>query len=120
MSEENKAIIRRLIDEVWNRRAFDAADEVFAAEAIIYERGVALPGIGPALVKEVVGALCAAYPDIRVTINDIMADKDKVVARWSSIGTHQGVMQGIVPTNRKVATNGIAIYRFDAGKVVEE
>jgi hypothetical protein len=52
MSEENKAVIRRLIDEVWNRRAFDVADELFAPEAIIYESGVALPGAGPAVVKE--------------------------------------------------------------------
>jgi SnoaL-like polyketide cyclase len=120
MSEQNKVAIRRLVDEVWNRRAFDAADEVFAPEAIIYESGVALPGAGPAAAKEVVGAICAAYPDIRVTIDDIIAVEDKVVVRWSSIGTHQGDMQGIAPTNRKVAANGIAIYRFAGGKVVEE
>jgi predicted ester cyclase len=120
MSEQNKAVIRRLIDEVWNQRAFDAADELFAPEAIIYESGVALPGAGPAIVKKGVGAFCAAYPDIRVTIDDMIAADDKVVVRWSSIGTHRGEMQGIAPTNRKVAANGIAIYRFGGGKVVEE
>jgi predicted ester cyclase len=120
MSEQNKAVIRRLINEVWNRRAFDVADELFAPEAIIYESGVALPGAGPAVVKEGIGAICAAYPDIRTTIDDMIAADDKVVVRWSSIGTHQGVMQGIAPTNRKVAANGIAIYRFATGKVVEE
>jgi steroid delta-isomerase-like uncharacterized protein len=120
MSEQNKAVIRRLIDEVWNRRAFDAADELFAPEAIIYESGVALPGAGPAVVKEGIGAICAAFPDNRITIDDMIAAEDKVVLRWSSLGTHQGVMQGIAPTNRKVAANGIAIYRFADGKVVEE
>ena len=120
MSEQNKAVIRRLIDEVWNRRAFDAADELFAPEAIIYESGVALPGVGPPVVKEGIAAICAAFPDNRITIDDMIAAEDKVVLRWSSLGTHQGVIQGIAPTNRKVAANGIAIYRFADGKVVEE
>jgi predicted ester cyclase len=120
MSEQNKAVIRLLIDEVWNRRAFDVADALFAPEAIIYESGVALPGTGPAVVKERIGAICAAQPDIRTTINDMIAADDKVVVRWSSIGTHQGVMQELATTNRKVAANVIAIYRFAAGKVVEE
>jgi predicted ester cyclase len=120
MSEQNKAVIRRLIDEVWNQRAFDAADELFAPDAIIYESGVALPGTGPAIVKKGIGAFCAAYPDIRVTIDDMIAADDKVVVRWSSIGTNRGEMQGIAPTNRKVAANGIAIYRLGGGKVVEE
>jgi steroid delta-isomerase-like uncharacterized protein len=120
MSEQNKAVIRRLIDEVWNRRAFDVADELFAPEAIIYESGVALPGTGPAAVKQLIGAICAAVPDNRITIDDMIAAEDKVVLRWSSLGTHQGVLQGIAPTNREVAANGIAIYRFADGRVVEE
>ncbi|HJU09561.1 MAG TPA: ester cyclase, partial [Candidatus Binataceae bacterium] len=107
-------------DEVWNRRAFDAADELFAPEAIIYESGMALRGFGPAVVKQGIRAICAAQPDIRVTIDDIIAVEDKVVMRWSSIGTHQGAMQGIAPSNPMIAANGIAIYRFAAGKVVEE
>src|SRR5215472_13553414 len=82
MSEQNKAVIRRLIDEVWNQRAFDAADELFAPKAIIYESGVALPGAEPAIVKKGIGALCTAYPDIRVTIDDMIAADDKVVVCW--------------------------------------
>jgi len=120
MSEENKAVIHRLIDEVWNRRAFDAADELFAPEAIIYESGVALPGVGPAVIKEAMGAIFAAYPDIRIAVDDMIAAEDKVVVRWSSVGAHQGGMQGVSPTNRKVAANGIVIYRLADGKVVEE
>ena len=120
MSEQNKAVIRRLIDEVWNRRAFDVVDELFAPKAIIYESGVALPGAGPAAVKDLIREICAAFPDNRITIDDMIAAEDKVVLRWSSLGTHQGVLQGIAPTNRKVAANGAAIYRFADGKVVEE
>jgi predicted ester cyclase len=82
--------------------------------------GVTLPESGPAAVKELIGAICAAFPDNHITIDDMIAAEDKVVLRWSSLGTHQGVIQGVAPTNRKVAANGIAIYRFADGKVVEE
>jgi len=120
MSEENKAVIRQLVEQVWNRRALDAADELFAPEAVVYESGVPLPGVGPAVIKEAMGATWAAYPDIRTTVDDMIAAEDKVVVRWSAVGTHQGVMQGIAPTNRKIAQNGIVIYRLAAGKIVEE
>jgi hypothetical protein len=76
MSEQNKAVICRLIDQVWNQRAFDAADEVFAPEAIIYESGVALPGAGPVAVKALIGEICAAFPDIHTTVDDIIAAED--------------------------------------------
>ena len=100
MSAENIAVVRRLIDEVWNQRAFDVLDDLFAADAIISESGVPFPIRGPSCAKEGIGAACAAFPDIRVSIEDIFAADDKVVARWSSHGTHRGEMQGIPPTNR--------------------
>jgi steroid delta-isomerase-like uncharacterized protein len=120
MSEENKAVIRRLVEQVWNRRTLDAADELFAPDAIVYESGVPLPGVGPAVIKEAMGALWVAYPDIRTTVDDMIAAEDKVVVRWSAVGTHQGVTQGLAPTNLKIAQNGIVIYRLAAGKIVEE
>jgi steroid delta-isomerase-like uncharacterized protein len=120
MSEENKAVIRRLVEQIWNRRALDVADELFAPEAIVYESGVPLPGVGSAVIKEAMRATWAAFPDISTTVDDMIAAEDKVVVRWSAVGTHQGVMQGIAPTNRKIAQNGIVIYRLAAGKIVEE
>ena len=120
MPQQNKVVIRRLVDEIWNRRAFDVADELFAPEFIIYESGVALPESGPAVVKQTIGAFCTAFPDIRITIDDLIEAEDKVVLRWSMLGTHHGVLQGIAPTNRKVAATGMAIYRFVGNKVVEE
>ena len=120
MSEENKAVIRRLVEQIWNRRALDVADELFAPEAIVYESGVPIPGFGSTVIKESMAALWAAYPDIRTTVDDMIAAEDKVVVRWSAVGTHQGAMQGIAPTNRKIAQNGIVIYRLAAGQIVEE
>ena len=119
MSEQNVAAIRRLIDEVWNRRQFDVVDELFAPLAPIFESGTALPA-GPAGVKELIRAICDGFPDVRTEIEDLIDAGDKVVLRWSSVGTHQGDFQDIPPTNRKVTANGMAIYRFANGKIVEE
>ena len=120
MSEENKAVMRRLVEQIWNRRELEAADELFPREAIVYESGVALPGVGSAVIKDAMRATWAAFPDISTTVDDMIAADDKVVVRWSAVGTQQGVMQGIAPTNRKVRQNGIVIYRLAAGKIVEE
>ncbi len=120
MSEKNKEIIRRLIDEVWNRRAFHVANDLFAQEAIFFESGVKLPEPGPAGVKEGIEALCKAFPDLRMEIDDLVEAGDKVALRWRSFGTHKGELEGIPPTNRKIAANGTAIYRLAHGKVVEE
>jgi steroid delta-isomerase-like uncharacterized protein len=120
MSAENIAVVRRLIDEVWNQRAFDVLDELFAADAIISESGVPFPIRGPLCAKEGIGAACAAFPDVRVSIEDIIAADDKVVVRWSCHGTHRGELQGIPPTNRPMTMTGMAIYRFAGGKIVEE
>jgi steroid delta-isomerase-like uncharacterized protein len=120
MSAENIAVVRRLIDEVWNQRAFDVLDDLFAADAIISESGVPFPIRGPLCAKEGIGAACTAFPDIRINIDDLFAADDKVVLRWSSHGTHRGEMQGLPPTNRPMTMTGIAIYRFAGGKIVEE
>jgi steroid delta-isomerase-like uncharacterized protein len=120
MSAENLAVVRRLIDEVWNQRAFDVLDDLFAADALVHDSGVPLPTRGPMCAREGIGAACAAFPDIRINIDDLFAADDKVVLRWSSHGTHRGELQGIPPTNRPMTMTGIAIYRFAEGKIVEE
>jgi steroid delta-isomerase-like uncharacterized protein len=117
MSAENTAVVRRLIDEVWNQRAFDVLDDLFAADALIHDSGVPRPTRGPTYAKKDIGA---AFPDIRINIDDIFAADDKVVVRWSSHGTRRGEMQGIPPTNRPMTRTGMAIYRFAGDKIVEE
>jgi len=63
---------------------------------------------------------CAAFPDICLRVDDMFAEEDRVVLRWSASGTHQGEFFGITPTNRQITANGMAIYRFADGKIVEE
>ena len=119
MSAENKAVVRRLIDEVWNQRAFDVLDDLFAAHTLVPTAACPSRAVGQVRQGRI-GAACTAFPDIRVNIDDIFAADDKVVVRWSCRGTHRGEMQGIPPANHPMTMTGIAIYRLADGKIVEE
>ena len=107
LAEENKATIRRLFEEVW-------VGDVAAADRF-YAPGPQLDDL-----KEFAAALYAAIPDWRVTIDDIVAEDDKVAVRWTGRGTHLGEWQGRPPTGRQVTTTGIDFERFADGKIVQE
>ena len=103
MSEENKAIARRYLDEMWNKKNEAIRDEL----ANFPNRATA--GI----------ALRAAFPDIEMTIEDQIAEGDKVVTRYTTRGTHKGEYEGIAPTDKQVTFTGTFIYRIEGGKIVE-
>ena len=113
-----KAIIHRHFAEIWNQRRLDVADELVAPT---YESHFPLPGqpAGIAGFKYAVQALRASFPDLTITIEDLIAEDDKVVARLTARGTHQGAFRGIAPTGRGVAWSGIRIFRIAEGKIAE-
>ena len=117
MSEENKALVRRVFEDVFNKRNLALLDEFYAdcvyhAPAVGELRGEAY--------RQFLTALHAAFPDGRWTIQDQVAGGDKVVTRWSFTGTHQGELMGLAPTGKQVTCSGILISRIAEGKVVEE
>ena len=116
-TEENKALIRRQV-EVWNTGNLDALDELMAADLIHHDMP---PGLAPGLdgFKQIISMHKMAFPDVRVTIEDMFAEGDKVVNRWTVSGTHQGEYMGIAPTGKKVTLTGISIHRMAGGKIVE-
>ena len=118
MSESNKALLRRDLEEVWNQGNLDAIDELFAADVILHE---APPGAlsGAEGVKQVVAGYRAAFPDLHFTIEDLIAEGDRVVNRWSLTGTHKGELMGIPPSGKQVTSTGISIVRIADGKIVE-
>ncbi len=106
-AQENKDLVRREQEELWNHTGnLDAAQELFAPdyadaarqEAADFRRG---------------------FPDVVSTIEDLIAEGDKVVARWRSRATHQGEYMGISPTGKDVEFTGISIYRIEEGKIAE-
>lgn len=115
--EENKAIYRRFIEEVWNRGNVAVADEILAPDATAPSAPQLPPG--PEGVKAVVQVFRIAFPDFYMTIEDILAEDDKVVARFTEGGTHQGTFMGIAPTGKQVTFTEIAIIRMVNGKIVE-
>ncbi len=120
MSEENKALARREIDEIFNGSNLDAADEIYAADFVDHDRAFSWEMRGPEEMKEYVGIFHSAFPDFQVTLEDQIAEADKVVNRWTVRGTHRGEFMGTTPTDKEVEFTGIHISRVnEEGKLQE-
>lgn len=120
MSEENVAVMHRWFDEVWNRGRTEAIDELFAADGVAYGLGEAgLDVHGPAAFKPFFERLRGAFPDICVTIEDTIAEGDKVAARWTACMTHEGDQLGVPACHRNVRVSGMSIIRVRNGQIVE-
>ena len=117
-AEENKAIARRAFEEIYSQGNLDIADEIFAADIVGHMPGS--PDLhGPEDVKQFVTMFRTAFPDIKFTVEDQIAEGDKGVTRWTYTGTHKGGWMGIPPTGVQVTLTGISIDRFAGGKIVE-
>jgi len=119
MSEQNKAVIRRVFDELWNKGDLRVADELFASTYTHHDPSTPDAGRGPESEKKRVTLYRTALHDLRLTIEDIIAEGEMVMARWSCRGTHKGDLNGIAPTGKQIATSGISMVRFASGKMVE-
>jgi steroid delta-isomerase-like uncharacterized protein len=117
-TEENKPIVRRFLEE-FNKRNLAVTDELYDADYIIH-----LPGgqevRGPDGMKQLLTWFLITFPDFRVTIEDLIAEGDRVVFRSTRTGTHKGEWLGIAPTGKQVTWTYITIYRIEEGKIVEE
>jgi steroid delta-isomerase-like uncharacterized protein len=106
-TEENKALVRREQDELWNHTGnLEAAEELFAPEQAEAARQEA-------------SDFRRGFPDVVSTIEDLVAEGDRVAARWSARATHQGEYVGVPPTGKEVEFTGISVYRIEAGRIAE-
>lgn len=120
MSEANKAIVKRLVDEFWNKGNLGVADELFADNYVYHTTSIPGTPRGPEGIKKYAAAVRTAVPDAYLQIDDMVAEGDKVVLRWTFSGTHRGTWRRIAPTGNRVAVTGTSITRFEGGKCVEE
>jgi predicted ester cyclase len=105
--EENKALVRREQEELWNHTGnLDAAEELFAPE----QAGAA---------RQEATEFRQGFPDVVSTIEDLIAEGDKVAARWRARATHHGEYMGVPPTGKEVEFTGISVYRIEGGKIAE-
>jgi steroid delta-isomerase-like uncharacterized protein len=119
MSEQNKAVVRRLIEEVWNKGNLSLADQLFTSNYTHHDSSSPDFGHGPESEKKRATLYRNAFPDLRLTIEDIMAEGETVMTRWSCRGTHKGDLNGIAPTGKQFTISGTTVGRFANGKIAE-
>jgi len=118
MSAENKALIRKWFQDVWNRGSVSAIDEMLADDAVVH-------GLGPADLHGAAGfktfhaAYRDAFPDVTINIDELIDEGHIVAVRWSGTGTHQGAGLGFAATGKRVSFSGMTFVRVQHGKLVE-
>ncbi len=118
-TEENKALTRRVMEEMFNKGNLDVADELLAPDFVDHDPAMPEDVRGPEGFKEYVGAFRSAFSDLHIRIDDQIAEGDKVVTRWTGTGTHDGDFMGIAPTGNRGEITGMEIRRISGGKLVE-
>jgi steroid delta-isomerase-like uncharacterized protein len=116
MSERNKALVRRLVEEVIGHGNFALIDEFVAAD---YVGHTSSGDTNREEHQQIFATMHRAFPDLQITIDDLIAEGDKVVTRWTALGTHKGEFAGIPPTGKRGVVTGIDINRIVDGKLVE-
>jgi steroid delta-isomerase-like uncharacterized protein len=118
MSEENKALVRRIIGEAWNQGDLAVVDEAFAPD---YEEHNPRPGQEPGIdgYKGGVMMLRAAFPDLSLDLHDIIAEEDRVAVLYTLRGTHDGELMGLPASGQRVSSDGMVFARFRDGRVIE-
>jgi steroid delta-isomerase-like uncharacterized protein len=113
---------RRLLEQSFNEGNFELIDELVAPDAINHDPATPLElrnARGPEVLKRMASMYRTAFPDLQITVDDVIAADDKVVLRWHSEGTHRGELAGLAPTGARGSVTGISIDRWKDGKLVE-
>lgn len=116
-AEDNKAIARRYIEQVWNKGKLDLFDDVISPDVIPHTSNPKVTNAES--MKQALTMIRNAFADFRFTLDDELAVDGKVVHRWTISGTHQGELQGIPATGKDLVFSGITILRLSGGKIVE-
>ena len=119
MPTDNKSIVRRLYEEVWNQRNLEVAKELIAPSHAVQLFDAADSGVGPEAYARNVVQFVRAFPDLKFKVMDMVAEDEKVVALWNISGTHRGEFRGIPRTGKKVSVDGITISQLADGKIMD-
>jgi steroid delta-isomerase-like uncharacterized protein len=119
--EENKALVRHFMEEAFGQGKPELVDDLLDPNFVRYDPYIEAGEVrGVETVKENIAWFRNVFPDLTCTIEDQVAEGDKVVSRWTLRGTHQGEFFGVPATGERVEMGGIQIDRFEGGKIVEE
>ena len=117
MSEQNKAAVRRIVEDCWNKKNPALISELFASNCLLHTPDGELRGVEGA--QQLLSAYGTGFPDFHITIDDTVAEGDKVALRYGFGGTHKGQLGPVPASGKRVATSGITIFRFAGGKVAD-
>jgi steroid delta-isomerase-like uncharacterized protein len=118
-ADDQKVLILRIADDIWNRGDLAAVDDVMAPDAKYH--GPHMPnGLGGRENwRQAISMYLGAFPDSHVTFEELIVSGDTVVGRWSATATHTGTLPGVAATGKSIAIGGITIYRIANGKIAE-
>lgn len=119
MSEANVEGSRRIVEEAFNQGNLATVDELTAPDFVNHDPSDVEDRRGPEGAKAFLTVYRTAFPDLHITIDDVIADGDQVAMRWTSRGTHRGDLMGLAPTGQQVEVTGISIDRWENGKLAE-
>jgi steroid delta-isomerase-like uncharacterized protein len=118
-SEQNKTIVRRLLEEPW-KGDLGVVDELIDRNYVGHDPAIPEPLRGPDGFKENVSTYREAYSDAQITVDEQIAEGDKVATRWTARGKHDGDLMGVAPTGKQVKVSGLTLSRLANGKVIED
>jgi steroid delta-isomerase-like uncharacterized protein len=120
LPETIKKVVQRFVQECWNQGNLNAASDLLTDRVRLHDPVFPNLNAGVQNIKNHIEQCRQAFPDLKFTIEDTIAERNEVVVYWSFHGTHKGQFLGMQPTNRKVNLNGTSIYRLEGSKIAEE
>ena len=117
-AERNKALIRRLFDEVLNKGNFGLLDQLIGA-SYVEHNPIANQAAGAAGIRDKIQTMRKAFPDLRFVLDELIGEGEFVAARYHWQGTHKGTFLGIAPTGRRLSVRGMDFYRLEDGRLIE-
>lgn len=120
MLDDNKLIARRVYEDCWNKAMLDTVGDLYAKDSHFHDP--VFPSLGPGVesMKRHIQMCRNAFPDLKFTVNDIIAERDEVVVHWTAQGTQQGQFLGLAPTHRRATVSGTSICRIKNNKIAEQ
>lgn len=120
MSDENKKLVRRFLEEAWNEGKTEALESLVSNQYRYHDP--VFPAMAPGVesLKRHIQMCRHSFPDLKLTIDDVIAERNEVVVHWTMHGTHRNSFLGMAPTNRTASVSGTSIHRIDKGKIVEQ
>jgi steroid delta-isomerase-like uncharacterized protein len=117
--DENKQIVQRFVEECWNQGNLNKVSELLADQVRFHDPVFPNMNAGIQNIQNHIETSRKAFPDLKFTVDDTIAERNEVVVHWTAHGTHKGAFLGMPPTNRKVTIDGTSIYRLEGSKIAE-